>query len=271
MPYLLNGAFHRLAVWEWGDPAAAPVVCVHGLTRQGRDFDALAAELAADRYVLCPDLPGRGESDWLPEAALYQPLSYVQALAHLLARVGRPAAWVGTSLGGICGMLLAAAPGVPITRMVLNDIGPFVPRAALARIRDYMTPEKTFASLDAAADYFATVHAPFGKLTRAQWLDLARHSTRPRPEGGLRLHYDPRMAEPIRAAEPQDMDLSAVWARIDLPLLTLRGATSDLLLAETLTDMAAKSATHVVADAGHAPALQDAETIGIVAGFVRQT
>jgi pimeloyl-ACP methyl ester carboxylesterase len=136
--YLLAGRFYTMAWTEWGDPSAEPLVCVHGLTRNGRDFDALAQALS-DRYrVICPDLPGRGASDWLQDPMLYSPPSYVTALAHLFAMLDRPIAYVGTSLGGICGMLIAACQGQPITRMVLNDIGPHIPRAALARIRDYI-------------------------------------------------------------------------------------------------------------------------------------
>ena len=129
--YLLAGAFHDLAFTEWGVRTNPLVVCVHGLSRQGRDFDVLAKALA-DRYcVVCPDLPGRGRSGWLPDPALYALPSYVAALSHLLCLLDRPVAWVGTSLGGLCGMALAAATGTPISRMVLNDIGPFLPRAAL--------------------------------------------------------------------------------------------------------------------------------------------
>jgi len=138
VPYLLGTSFYRMAYVEFGNPAAPAVVCVHGLTRNGRDFDPLAAFLAEKFHVICPDLPGRGLSEWLPDGKLYQPASYVVALGHLLAAINKPVMWVGTSLGGICGMMVAAAGHTPVTRMVLNDIGPFIPEAALRRIRDYM-------------------------------------------------------------------------------------------------------------------------------------
>jgi pimeloyl-ACP methyl ester carboxylesterase len=264
--YLLAGAFHRMAWVEFGDPAAPPVVCVHGLTRNGRDFDPLADALADRFRVICPDLPGRGASGWLPDPALYQPLSYVQALAHLLAVIGRPVMWVGTSLGGICGMLVAAAPGQPIARMVLNDIGPFIPQAALARIRDYIGDTPEFADDAALEAHLRRVHAPFGALTDAQWAHLAAHSARRLPNGKLALHYDPAIAAPIRAAEPADAILWPVWERIDIPVMTIRGASSDLLLPETLTRMGGQS--HIVADAGHAPALMDADSIGAIRRFL---
>jgi pimeloyl-ACP methyl ester carboxylesterase len=266
--YLLAGAFHRLAFTAWGDTHAQPVVCVHGLTRNGRDFDALAEALAGDFYVICPDLPGRGKSAWLDDAALYQPGSYVVALAHLLAFIDRPVHWVGTSLGGICGMIAAAAAGNPIRRMVLNDIGPFIPAAAIARIGTYVGASPVFEDVDAAERYFRHVHAAFGALSDAQWRGLAEHSVRALPAGGLRLHYDPAIASAFGGAAPQDADMWALWEAIDTPMLVLRGADSDLLLPETLARMAAKAATHSVAGCGHAPALMDAATIGVVRRFL---
>ncbi len=269
--YLLAGAFHSLAYVAWGDPAADVVLCVHGLTRNGRDFDMLAEALADRFHVICPDLPGRGESDWLPNPDLYQPASYVAALSHLLSAIGRPVAWVGTSLGGICGMLVAAATGQPITRLVLNDIGPLIPAASLRRIRDYLPgPEASrFADLDAIEQYLRRVHAPFGPLSDAQWAFLARISARAVPEEGFTLHYDPRIAEPMRAAEPEDIDLWHLWERISVPMLVVRGAESDLLLPETLARMAQAGArTFVVPDTGHAPALMEPEQVAAVRAFL---
>jgi pimeloyl-ACP methyl ester carboxylesterase len=266
--YLLNGQFHRLAFTAWGDPHAEPVVCVHGLTRNGRDFDTLAAALADRFYVICPDLPGRGKSAWLPDGALYQPPNYVQALAHLLAFIDRPVQWVGTSLGGICGMIAAAAPGNPITRMVLNDIGPFIPKAALARIRDYVGAAPSFESVAQAERYLRVVHAAFGALTDAQWRHMAETSVRALPDGRLALHYDPAIAAPMQAGEPQDIDMWPLWDAITAPVMVLRGAESDLLLPETLARMAGKAAVHSVAGCGHAPALMDAETVGVVRRYL---
>jgi pimeloyl-ACP methyl ester carboxylesterase len=267
--YLLGGAFHRLAFTAWGNPHAQPVVCVHGLTRNGRDFDTLAEALSDEFYLLCPDLPGRGRSGWLPDPALYQPPSYVQALSHLLAFIDRPVHWVGTSLGGICGMIAADAPNTPIRRMVLNDIGPFLPKAALARIRDYVGAAPAFSSLDDAEQYLRTVHSAFGTLTDAQWRHMAETSTRTLPGGQLGLHYDPAIALPMQAAEPRDADMWPIWDAISAPMLVLRGEQSDLLLSDTFIRMAAKAGTHTVADCGHAPALMDTETIDVVREFLR--
>ena len=264
--------FFTMRWWEWGPADGAPVVCVHGLTRSGRDFDALARALAAaGRRVICPDLPGRGASDWLPDPMLYQPPVYIGALSHLLARIDGPVDWVGTSLGGICGMAIAATPGNPIRRLVLNDIGAFVPREAMARIRDYMGHEPVFPDLDSLEAHLREVHAPFGPLTDAQWRHLAETSAR-RADDGVALHYDPAIGAPILSHEAQALDMTALWAAVRLPVLVIRGAHSDTLLPETAAEMAARPNVELaeVAQAGHAPALMDAEQIGLVAGFLGQ-
>jgi len=273
--YLLGGAFHSMAFAEWGDPAAPPVVCVHGLTRNGHDFAPLAAALADRFRIICPDLPGRGASDWLPDPMLYQAQHYVVVLSHLLAAIGRDTAWVGTSLGGICGMLLAATPGTPINRLVLNDVGPFIPAAALARIRNYMVASSAsplmarFPDLDAIERHLRLVHAPFGPLTDDQWAFLARISARRLPDGKLTMHYDPAIAEPLRNHTPAAVDMWSFWDRIRVPVLAIRGAASDLLLPDTLARMAESGAATVeIPDTGHAPALLAADQIAIVRRFL---
>jgi pimeloyl-ACP methyl ester carboxylesterase len=271
VPYLLNGAFRKLAYVSFGAPDRPPVMCVHGLTRNARDFDVLARALAKDHFVICPDLPGRGASDWLPAGGLYQPASYVVALGHLLAAIGRPVAYIGTSLGGICGMALAASENAPIDKLVLNDIGPFIPAAALARIRDYMAlgDPPAFADLGEVEDYLRRVHAPFGPMTDADWQHMARTSVRPAPDGKFLLHYDPRIAEPIRANEPADTDLWPLWSAIRTSVLAIRGAESDLLLAETLERMEQSGARgYVVPGVGHAPSLTDAASVDRIAAFL---
>jgi pimeloyl-ACP methyl ester carboxylesterase len=274
IPYLLGAAFYRMAYTEFGNPAAPAVICVHGLTRNGRDFDPLAEALADKFHVICPDLPGRGQSEWLPAGTLYQPATYVIALAHLLAALNKPVMWVGTSLGGICGMMVAAAGNTPITRMVLNDIGPHIPAAALARIRTYMTaaPER-FPSLQALDAHLRLIHAPFGPLTDAQWAHLARHSARNVLDvehgGAYALHYDPKIADPIRESVPLDADMWPIWELINIPVLAIRGESSDLLLPETFERMKEEGAeTLTISNAGHAPALMDAPSMAAVREFL---
>jgi pimeloyl-ACP methyl ester carboxylesterase len=273
--YLLSGGFHRMAFTAWGDLDAPPVVCVHGLTRNGRDFDALAENLSDRFRVICPDLPGRGASDWLPDPMLYQAQHYVTALAHLLAAIGRAVAWIGTSLGGICGMVIAATPGNPIAKLVLNDIGPAIPAEALARIRDYMVASSAsrlmerFADQDAIERHLRIVHASFGPLTDAQWAHLARISARTLPDGHLAMHYDPAIAAPLRAHPPAAVDMWAFWDRIRVPVLAVRGELSDLLLPETFVRMEASGARgFTVAGTGHAPVLMDAPQIAAVRDFL---
>lgn len=268
--YALDGRWYRLASAEWGDPGAPVVVCVHGLTRNARDFDALAAALAPTHRVIAVDLPGRGLSEWLAAPDLYTLPSYVAALSHLLADLPAPVGWVGTSLGGLCGMAIAAMPGNPIGRLVLNDIGPFIPAAALARIRAYLAEAPAdFPDAAALEAHLRRVHAPFGALSDAHWAHLAHHSARPLAGGGVALHYDPAIATPIVAAEPADVDLWAIWARITAPRLVLRGEASDLLLPETLARMQADGAIALTVPAcGHAPALMDEPTIGAIVRFL---
>jgi pimeloyl-ACP methyl ester carboxylesterase len=246
-----------------------PVVCVHGLTRQGRDFDRLAAALADEFYVLCPDLPGRGRSDWLAGPAFYTPLTYVTALAALLATLPPSVHWVGTSLGGICGMILAAQNKSPLARLVLNDVGPFIPAAAIARIRDYMQPPPVLADVAALEGLLRAVHAAFGVPDDAGWSEMAHHSARHLPDGGVTLHYDPAIAEAFRGQEPVDVNLRDFWQKITIPTFTIRGALSDLLLPETLAEMEqAGSRSLTLPDVGHAPALMDGKTISAIRGFL---
>jgi hypothetical protein len=273
--YLLGGGFHRLAFEAWGDPSAPPVLCVHGLTRNGRDFDALAADLARDFRVICPDLPGRGNSGWLADPMLYQAQHYVTALAHLLAWIGRDVAWVGTSLGGICGMIVAAAEGAPVTKLVLNDVGPFIPVDSLRRIRDYMVASgdspifKRMPDLEAVERHLRIVHAPFGPLSDEQWAAMARNSARVQADGRYAMHYDPAIAEPMRGHEPVDVDMWAFWERIRIPRMVIRGETSDVLPADVFARMEASGAVaYQVPVTGHAPALLDPAQIGAIRDFL---
>ncbi len=269
--YLLDGAFRRMAVWEWGKPGAPAVICVHGMTRTGRDFDPLAEVLARHFHVLCPDLPGRGESDWLPETKYYEPHAYVMALSHLMARLGTMIDWIGTSLGGLCGMEAAAATASPVRRLVLNDVGPYVPASALRRIRDYAAQDWEFSDQDALEAHLREIHAPFGRLTDAQWAHLARHSARALPDGRVAMHYDPALARTMRSFIPTDLDYAAMWRRIHVPILVLRGESSDVLPKRTFLRMGESGArTITVPDTGHAPALMDAETIGVIEDFLRE-
>lgn len=267
--YRLGAYFRRMAVRLAGDPAKPALVCVHGLTRNSHDFDRLIDAFADDFYIVAPDLPGRGASDWLESPAVYQPLSYCEALSHLLAWLDRPVLWLGTSLGGICGMLLAAAQGTPITKLVLNDIGPFIPKAALARIASYIVAPEHFSDLGALEAYLRTVQSGFAPMSDADWRHMAETSCRDLPDGGLALHYDPAIATAVVSNEPQDVDLWPVYRAIRCPVMVIRGETSDLLTAELFAEMTGLGAAgRVVAGAGHAPSLNDRASIAAIREFL---
>ncbi len=274
---LSGGGFHEMAYTERGpEHAARPIVCVHGLTRNGRDFDTLAARLVeAGRRIICPDVVGRGVSGRLADPMGY---GYPQYLADMAVLIGRldcaEVDWVGTSMGGLIGMMLAAQPGSPIRRLVINDVGPFIPAAALEPIAIYVGTDPLFPDLDAAESYFRKVHAPFGALSDRQWRHLTETSVRAGEAGGYRLTYDPGIAVPFKAAKASDIDLWPLWDKITCPTLVLRGAESDLLLEQTAEEMARrgpKAEVVTVPDCGHAPALLDeSQTDPILAWLARE-
>lgn len=278
LPVLGPHGFLRLGYTEWGPAEASRVViCAHGLTRNSRDFDPLAEALAGRGLrVAAPDMPGRGRSSRVPAEDYGYPL-YVAAGAALIARLGAgDLSWVGTSMGGLVGMMLAAQPGTPVRRLVMNDIGPFIPAAALRRIGEYVGQDPRFEGFDDVEAFLRRVHAPFGPLTDAQWRHLAVHSAVPAEQGRLKLHYDPAIGAAFKAKPPEDIALWAVWDQVACPTLVIRGAESDLLLPRTAAEMrtrgAAASAGLVrvaeVAGCGHAPALMEAGQIDLVAEFL---
>lgn len=262
-----------LAYLDWGAPNPAwTVVCVHGLTRNAHDFDMLAQVLAArGARVLAFDVVGRGRSSWLPDANDYRAPVYARQLARALALLGLGAVdWVGTSMGGLIGMAIAAGEGFPIRRLVLNDIGPFLPRQAVRTIQGHVGLDPEFASLAEAEAHLRRIHAPFGPLSDAQWRHLAEHSVR--TDGArLRLHYDPRIAKAFAELAAADVDLWEQWERIRCPVLVLRGERSELLTPETFAAMQQRGprATGVTIPAvGHAPALMAPEQIAVVADWL---
>lgn len=267
--------FHRLVYAEWG-AATAPrtLICVHGLTRNGRDFDRLAAALSERYRVICPDVAGRGRSDWLPAAEYTYP-QYLADMTVLIARLGAgDVDWLGTSMGGLIGMQLAAAAQSPVRRLILNDIGPFIPKAALARIGDYVGKDPHFASLDELEAYLRKIHAPFGPMTDQDWRHLALQGYRRRENGGFALAYDPGVAAGFLAGVKQDIDLWALWDKIACPVLVLRGANSDVLTAATAKEMQKRGPKAKVIDcagAGHAPGLVTEDQIAAIRDWLAQT
>jgi len=265
--------FHRVAYREWGD-ADNPrvVICVHGLTRNGRDFDDLAQALADRFRVVCPDMPGRGDSEWLRDANDYTTPTYLTALTALIARCRvDTVSWVGTSMGGLLGMVIAAQAGTPIDRLVVNDIGPVIEPAALARIATYVGMDPVFDSFAALEAHVRAVSATFGPLTDAQWESLSRSTARQVQDGRWRLKYDPGIAVPFRAVAATSTDLWPLWDAIKCPTLVLRGAQSDLLSSATSQAMHNRGPRPDVlefAGIGHAPMLLTPDQIDPVVRFL---
>jgi len=265
--------FHRVVWYEWGAADAANVVvCVHGVSRNGRDFDVLGHALSPTHRVLAVDMPGRGRSDWLADPADYAFPTYLTTLTALIAASGADSvSFVGTSMGGLLGMVLAAQPGTPVARLVVNDIGPVVEPVALGRIGTYLGTDPSFDTYAEIDAHVRAISAPFGPLTDAQWAHLVGTSVHCDAEGRWRFAYDPGIAVPFRtAAAPAD--LWPLWDAIRCPALVLRGQQSDLLSAATAAGMAARGPRAQVleiAGVGHAPALLDAAQVHAVTEFLR--
>ncbi|CDZ79114.1 Tropinesterase [Legionella massiliensis] len=279
--YILSASkegYHKVAYTEWGEasPTASTVICVHGLTRNSRDFDALAGHLSSVGYhVFCPDVVGRGLSSWLKNPQLYNFERYTTDMNVLIGRTGASQVdWIGTSMGGIIGMMLASLPNTPIRRLILNDVGPQIPVQSLWHMAKYVGKDPQFVSKEDAKKHFKVIYAEFGKLTEEQWDYFTEHSITERSPGVFRSCYDPGIHEvrlkwqslkelfysPHKALEGIifDIDLWPFWRQIKCPVLVIRGQQSKLLLPEHLRKMQrlhSKTEVYEIADAGHAPAL----------------
>jgi len=264
---------HTLAYTEWGEPDNSKVlICLHGLTRNGRDFDTLASVLSTDYRVLCIDIAGRGQSDWLSQPENYTYETYVTDMLVLLEHLHLTKIdLVGTSMGGLIGMFLAARPASPISKLVINDIGALVPKTGLQRIAKYLNqPRPQFATLQEVEKYCRIVHMLFGNLTNVQWQHLAKHSVKAVTGGGYRLRYDPAIAIPFKG-ELEDIDLWSIWEQVRCPVLVLHGEKSDLLSPQIIQKMQAKhplTQTVTFPEVGHAPPLMSEEQIAVVKSWL---
>jgi pimeloyl-ACP methyl ester carboxylesterase len=272
----LGGVLKHMAVHEWGDEKNPRVViCVHGLSRNGRDFDVLADALSRDCRVLCPDIPGRGESDWLASAEQYAIPVYAQFIAAMLTEFGiKQYDWVGTSMGGLIGMLMAVTPGNAMRKFVINDVGPVIERVALDRIGNYVGRNPIYPSYEALFAAAQPFLSTFGPLSEEEQHHMIGTSVQRRTDGQWEYKMDPKIGDAFRAtlAAPE-VDLWPLWNAVKQPALILRGAQSDLLSVATLEKMLG---THPNARAitlektGHAPALMDAPTVAAIQQFLSE-
>jgi pimeloyl-ACP methyl ester carboxylesterase len=286
---LQGGNAHRMAYWEWnqtGNPQHPHViVCVHGLTRQGRDFDVLSRALSQHARVICPDVVGRGHSDWLEDPMCYGVPQYTSDMLVLLAQLHRAAPveildWVGTSMGGLIGMAIAGSPQlplpVPMRKLLLNDVGPELEWGALQRIASYVGKAANFASHEQAADALREISAGFGPHSVESWLALTLPMLRPSEKGGYQLHYDPAIAKPMQGMTLAQVQHSAnllwnVYDAIQAQTLLVRGAQSDLITGETAQSMQKRgplAQSIELQGVGHAPTFVADEQVAIVLNFL---
>jgi len=272
--------FHTMRFVQWGDPANPRVlVCAHGLTRTGRDFDRLARALCAHTRVVCPDVVGRGRSDWLRDPAGYDIAQYASDMNALFNALGvREVDWLGTSMGGLIGMALAGQPGSPVRRLVLNDIGPRLELAALQRIGAYVGQAPVFADLEQAVDLNIAIASGFGLRDRDEWREATASVLRPVEGGGFTFHYDPAIGAPMRALDAAKVAAgeALAWKLYDAiacPTLLLRGERSDLLSVEAaalMQERGPRPRLVTIPGVGHAPMFFDPAQIALVETFLAE-
>jgi len=271
----------HIAYTDWGDPKNSHVViCVHGLTRNCRDFDYLAQALESECRVIAVDVVGRGQSDWSEHASDYNfyPLYLSDAtslMMHIQSQYDAPITldWVGISMGGLIGMVMAVQPQkpVPIRKLVMSDIGPFIPASALTRLSDYVSRYPRFNTFEEFKAYMKAISAPFGPLTDEQWTHMAIYSMRQHQDGTYGFRYDPKVGSSLKEFQIQDIDLWPQWDQLTIPTLILRGVESDLLSVDTAAQMKIRGPKAQIvefAGVGHAPTIMDTQQIQIVHDFI---
>lgn len=267
--------FHKIAYTEWGEENNPRVlICVHGLTRNSRDFDFLAQRLSKFYRVVCPDLIGRGESDYLEVPALYNFSQYLNDMAILLARLKvTEVHWLGTSLGGIIGMMFTAQPQSPVKSLILNDIGMIVPNMALQRLETYARNKHSFPSFEEAKSYFQTILSSFGTLESEKWDHITKYGTQQDDEGNFHLSYDPAIGQTYLNHTAPSLHLESYWQSIRCPILVLRGEESDFLLPEIITKMLyfqPNTKIKTIPCCGHPPSLMVPEQIQIIEEWLKE-
>lgn len=279
---LSEEGFHHIAYTEWGqaNPTLTPILCLHGMTRNGRDFDTLAGYLSyLGRHVFCPDIVGRGESSWLKNPLHYSFEQYMADMNTMIGRIGaKQIDWIGTSLGGLIGMFLAAMPNTPIRRLVLNDVGAQIPSQGIMRLAQYAGKDPNFSSLEEAKKYYKKQMGDIGELSEADWQRVTESSVRQNASGrfisktdrGITMsHAKSQVAwqaimHPLKALEGSlfDMDWWRIWRKVTCPVLIIHGEKSDILTPSIIQKMRViHPATELITipHVGHAPALVNPE------------
>lgn len=273
------GGTHKIAFYEWGNPYAPPIVCVHGLTRNGRDFDYLARALTEHYRVIAIDIAGRGQSAPLSNIRWYENGTYMQDVLALLERMNiSKFDWIGTSMGGIIGMMIASLVPGKITRMVLNDIGAVLPKEGLMRIGDYVGKKPRFDTMDEAMAYLQRIMMPFGIEEDEHWAHVYEHSLIRHDNGQVSFAYDPAIGDAFRLAASEmekleDISLWMLWESIECPTLLLRGTESDILSADVAQEMVQKHPDCILqefAGVGHAPTLMTTEQINTITTWLEK-
>lgn len=275
---LSPAGLHKMAYKEWGDPRNSKVLlCVHGVTRVSDDFDTLAHALCDEYRVICPDVVGRGRSDWLRDPQYYQVPQYVSDMVTLLARLNADTVhWFGTSMGGLIGMGLASMQDSPVSKLILNDVGPALNPDALARIGDYIGADVRFSTFDEALQYIKDISRPFGPHSEDEWRKLAGDVLRQNAEGQWIRHYDLRLSMPFKASTPESAKQAEamLWIAYDAircATLLVRGAQSDLLsadVARAMTERGPKAQLIEFPGVGHAPTFLHSDQIAAAKEFL---
>lgn len=269
---------HQISYQLWGTPSSTepPIICVHGLTRNSHDFDLMAAALSTDNQVICPDIIGRGNSDRLPNPSHYDYTQYVADMGKLISITEKNQVnWIGTSMGGLIGMMLASSPLKPIRKLIINDIGPHLEASALERIATYVGKSPIFKDLQEVETYLRKVHSPFDPMTDQNWQDMAKYSSFKTGPDSFELNYDRKIGENLRKnLTGKDVDLWPIWNLITCPTLVIRGKKSDLLSKETADKMRTTGPKATIVeyeDAGHAPSLMSKGEIEMIKNWLNET
>ncbi|HEY2627838.1 MAG TPA: alpha/beta hydrolase [Usitatibacter sp.] len=259
---------------DWGKRSRTrAIICAHGYSGNARDFDALAAALAPDVRVICIDVAGRGDSEWLASPFRYHFPQFIADINALIAHLGlREVDWVGTSMGGLLGLMLAAQPASPVRRLVMNDIGAYVPLDALQAIARNLDGPTRFASLEEVETHLRHTHREWGEITDEQWKALAVHGSRPDGDG-LRLAYDPQIASVMRTLPfATGLMFWSSWARVKCPVLLLRGEHSRIFpesVAASMLDAKGSAQFVQIPDCGHAPSLMAESQVALLREYLR--